>query len=120
MMSTNTFTEFRADGWPLCPNCGEDELWCDYTRFWHEYGHQPTVIQCIAIGLQCHLCHSVYPGDMEILYPVKKSPTPPVPPMGHDSAMMVDDDYLPVEPLYKLREVEGEVYHQSPLNYEEW
>lgn len=19
--------EFRADGWPLCPRCGEDELW---------------------------------------------------------------------------------------------
>lgn len=20
-------TEFRKDGWPLCPRCGEDELW---------------------------------------------------------------------------------------------
>lgn len=20
------FTEFRADGWPFCPRCGEDEL----------------------------------------------------------------------------------------------
>lgn len=24
------YTEFRKDGWPLCPNCGEDELWSLY------------------------------------------------------------------------------------------
>lgn len=22
-----SFTERRKDGWPLCPRCGEDELW---------------------------------------------------------------------------------------------
>lgn len=20
--------EYRKDGWPLCPHCGQDELWC--------------------------------------------------------------------------------------------
>ena len=25
------FTRFRADGWPLCPGCGEDELWTPWT-----------------------------------------------------------------------------------------
>lgn len=23
----DAFSEFREDGWPLCPACGEDELW---------------------------------------------------------------------------------------------
>jgi len=25
-MSESPFTEYRLDGWPLCPKCGEDEL----------------------------------------------------------------------------------------------
>ena len=23
----HVYREFRDDGWPLCPQCGEDELW---------------------------------------------------------------------------------------------
>ena len=25
------FRAFRADGWPLCPSCGDDELWTPWT-----------------------------------------------------------------------------------------
>ena len=27
-MSIDNEIEYRKDGWPLCPICGEDELWC--------------------------------------------------------------------------------------------
>jgi len=36
--------EYRADGWPLCPQCGEDELWA------REVPATPTA------ALTCYLC----------------------------------------------------------------
>jgi hypothetical protein len=27
-MPAQVMTRFRDDGWPLCPGCDEDELWC--------------------------------------------------------------------------------------------
>lgn len=27
----NNYKYFRKDGWPLCPGCGQDELYADYT-----------------------------------------------------------------------------------------
>lgn len=39
------YREFRKDGWPLCPNCGEDELWSAEMK--------PTV-ETITSCLKCH------------------------------------------------------------------
>ncbi len=53
------FVEFRKDGWPLCPNCEEDELWCPgVDRFYLESKRMPTIKECIKMGLGCYLCQS--------------------------------------------------------------
>ncbi len=53
----NPFVEFRKDGWPLCPNCKEDELWCPgSTEFYMESGRNPTIEECIKMGLGCYWC----------------------------------------------------------------
>lgn len=44
--------ERRADGWPLCPQCGEDELWSPL--LWD--GTAPPIAAFEAAGLRCYLC----------------------------------------------------------------
>lgn len=46
--------EYRADGWPLCPNCGEDELWSPL--LWDGDSERPPVSAYIAAGLRCYFC----------------------------------------------------------------
>lgn len=48
------YKEFRKDGWPLCPNCGEDELWS--RLLWTGYGESPPMEDYIKDGLQCYRC----------------------------------------------------------------
>jgi len=48
------FTEFRADGWPLCPNCGEDEL--SAPTAWNGTDPRPTIQQFIDAGIFCMQC----------------------------------------------------------------
>lgn len=48
------FTEFRADGWPLCPQCGEDELYSLLN--WNGQGDRPAMIEWIQAGLRCYRC----------------------------------------------------------------
>ena len=45
--------ETRADGWPLCPSCGADELWSPLV--WEDV--RPAVEAFIAAGLTCYSCH---------------------------------------------------------------
>lgn len=46
--------KYREDGWPLCPNCGEDEL---YSRFnWNGEGERPPIQEWIDAGLACYNC----------------------------------------------------------------
>jgi hypothetical protein len=52
---TLRLTTFRADGWPLCPQCGEDELWSPY--YWEGTGVQPPIQTYIDAGLTCYQCH---------------------------------------------------------------
>ena len=53
------FKEFRADGWPLCPNCGEDELWCPgLVAYYNSNQRNPTVQECIRLGLRCYRCRA--------------------------------------------------------------
>lgn len=58
MADMTQYKEFRKDGWPLCPNCEEDEL---YSLFvWWRNGKQilpePTMDVLIDSGLHCYRC----------------------------------------------------------------
>jgi uncharacterized protein (DUF983 family) len=48
------YTEHRKDGWPLCPVCGEDELWSGFN--WNGDGEPPPMQAWIDHGLRCYLC----------------------------------------------------------------
>jgi hypothetical protein len=50
--------QYRADGWPLCPRCGDDELWSPF--FWDGTGPQPPLHVYIAAGLSCYQCGWTY------------------------------------------------------------
>lgn len=54
---------FRADGWPLCPICEEDELWSPL--IWDGEGEQPSVAAYIAAGLRCYRCGYALPATKE-------------------------------------------------------
>ncbi len=45
---------FRADGWPLCPNCGEDELYSLLN--WNGEGDRPAIESYIDAGMRCYRC----------------------------------------------------------------
>lgn len=62
MAKKTPFTEFRDDGWPLCPNCGDDELYCPYgTDFFTAYQRVITIDEAIDLGLACYYCRSEFP-----------------------------------------------------------
>ncbi len=44
--------KYRSDGWPLCPSCGEDELWSPLV--WEDV--RPAIEAFIAAGLCCYRC----------------------------------------------------------------
>lgn len=44
----------RADGWPLCPCCGEDELWSPFV--WDGTDPKPPMQAWIGAGLRCYWC----------------------------------------------------------------
>jgi len=46
--------ETRRDGWPLCPVCGEDELYSLF--FWDGEGERPSMQAWIDHGLRCYRC----------------------------------------------------------------
>jgi hypothetical protein len=48
------YTETRADGWPICPCCGEDELWSGFT--WDGLTDRPPMQAWIDHGLRCYKC----------------------------------------------------------------
>ena len=48
------YTEHRADGWPLCPVCGEDELWSGLP--WNGNDPRPPMQEWIDHGLRCYKC----------------------------------------------------------------
>lgn len=46
--------ETRKDGWPLCPVCGEDELFSLF--YWDGEGERPPMQAWIDAGLRCYKC----------------------------------------------------------------
>ena len=55
---TNPFKEFRADGWPLCPHCGKDEL--GSYLIWTGEGDKPSIQSYINAGMYCYYCRLVF------------------------------------------------------------
>jgi len=51
------YTEYRPDGWPLCPQCGEDELWSKVMIAWMGQGERPTMQQCVEGEMTCYACN---------------------------------------------------------------
>ena len=56
-----TFTEFRKDGWPLCPQCGEDELYSVYLFMPHGIdrqakGEQIELDELLRYPFRCYYC----------------------------------------------------------------
>lgn len=47
---------YRKDGWPLCPRCGEDELWSARMYWWNGSAPRPTLAECFAHDFGCYLC----------------------------------------------------------------
>jgi hypothetical protein len=52
---TNEISDRRPDGWPLCPVCGEDELWSPLS--WDGTGEKPPIAAYEAAGLTCYRCN---------------------------------------------------------------
>lgn len=50
--------ERRADGWPLCPSCGQDELWSPFTPLTEA---QRTLVNYLLEKLHCYRCAFVVP-----------------------------------------------------------
>lgn len=64
-MTKPLYTEFRKDGWPLCPRCGEDELWAHGPDIIPPY--TPTQAEMIAAIRGC--CNCSWTPPWELLFP---------------------------------------------------
>lgn len=54
---TSPFKEFRKDGWPFCPSCGNDELAAPHAfNRLEDLDPKPTVEDYIRAGLKCYAC----------------------------------------------------------------
>lgn len=56
-MDPKRFKEYRKDGWPLCPKCGEDELvsaLCILATSVPD--RKPTIAECLSNGFHCGWC----------------------------------------------------------------
>ena len=51
------FREFRKDGWPLCPQCGEEELYSGAGMAYNGQGERPTLAQDYFSGFTCYKCN---------------------------------------------------------------
>jgi DNA-directed RNA polymerase subunit M/transcription elongation factor TFIIS len=48
--------EYRRDGWPFCPQCGEDELYAFAMMGWRGDEPRPTLAECHAHEFCCYKC----------------------------------------------------------------
>jgi hypothetical protein len=55
-MNPKRFKEHRKDGWPLCPRCGEDELFSAICGVIKPDMRQPTLEECLSNGFACMNC----------------------------------------------------------------
>lgn len=55
----------RADEWPFCPVCNEDELWCPALTGTYDNGlltGQDRLRFCLSCELRCYRCSKSFPG----------------------------------------------------------
>lgn len=57
MMAQSIYKEFRADGWPLCPQCEEDELYSLKMMVYVGKGEKPTLADCLSGEMRCYRCN---------------------------------------------------------------
>lgn len=60
-MNPKRFKEYRKDGWPLCPKCGEDELVSALLQVvdsdpYDPSETRPTLQECLQHGFLCINC----------------------------------------------------------------
>jgi len=55
-MNPKRFDKYRKDGWPLCPKCGEDELFSALCMVVTKDMKQPNLLDCLCAGFGCHKC----------------------------------------------------------------
>lgn len=58
-MDKSQFKERRPDGWPLCPQCEEDELYSRYSPTCREIeaGTNDAILRLyLACGVKCYFC----------------------------------------------------------------
>jgi hypothetical protein len=55
-MGNAIYKEIRADGWPLCPQCEEDELYSALMLAYDGKGEPPSLEKCLANEMCCYLC----------------------------------------------------------------
>lgn len=71
------YVKFRDDGWPLCPNCGEDDLWMtalDSTEWGLPTpGDAESFAAAIKAIIGCYNCGWNPSGDPDV--PVRKKIT---------------------------------------------
>jgi hypothetical protein len=63
-MSDKQFKEYRKDGWPLCPQCEEDELYSHLMLGWTDPDSTPSVEECIKGGMTCYRCGWTSPDSL--------------------------------------------------------
>lgn len=50
------YKEFRADGWPLCPRCEEDELYSLKMLNYFGDSKAPSLQACLEGEMRCYRC----------------------------------------------------------------
>jgi hypothetical protein len=65
-MPNSPYREFRPDGWPFCPCCGEDELYS--LLDWDGEGEQSALQQYLDAEMRCYWCDwsSVRAAEIEM------------------------------------------------------
>ena len=57
------FPQTRDDGWPLCPQCEQDEVYS--MLVWDGEGAPPPLDAYVAAGMACYFCAWTYAGTAE-------------------------------------------------------
>lgn len=56
LLGAARFKEFRPDGWPYCPHCGEEELYSNLMLWWDGTEPRPTMEQILSGRFGCYAC----------------------------------------------------------------
>jgi hypothetical protein len=66
--------KYRDDGWPICPDCGEDELMsfammeyaCRLALCSAHEPKRPSIEQCLREPFKCNMCGSIIDNVLNI------------------------------------------------------